>query len=221
MCTVDTLSAQVMPKFVPGSLSMPDRPIWRFTTSPVWGEFIVWFQAAHTGHLWSAGEFVCVGGTNSTAILCTSDGTVLSTLASCSSWVWCVCAHPKKNCIAVGSEDGSIAVYQLIFSTVHGLYHDRYAFRYSSMLGLSMHVSHLKLVSFVSPATQAHCTSRSKGNGIAHQYLCICSALPGISLQPAQSVIQSYFVNVSMIFSPDSGWTCRPSVVRTVQRAYD
>lgn len=79
----------------------------------------------------TAGEFACVGGTNSKAILCTSDGTVLSTLASCSSWVWCVRAHPKKNCIAVGSQDGSIAIYQLIFSTVHGLYHDRYAFRYT------------------------------------------------------------------------------------------
>lgn len=78
----------------------------------------------------AAGEFICVGGTDSKAILCTSDGTVLATLASRSSWVWCVRAHPKKNCIAVGSEDGSIAVYQLLFSTVHSLYHDRYAYRY-------------------------------------------------------------------------------------------
>ena len=78
------------------------------------------------------GEFICVGGTDSKAILCTSDGTVLSTLASRDGWVWCVRGHPKKNCIAVGSEDGSIAVYQLLFSTVHGLYNDRYAFRYNS-----------------------------------------------------------------------------------------
>ncbi len=30
---------------------------------------------------------------------------------------------------AVGCQDGTIAYYQLIFSTVHGLYKDRYAFR--------------------------------------------------------------------------------------------
>lgn len=29
----------------------------------------------------------------------------------------------------VGCQDGTIAFYQLIFSTVHGLYKDRYAYR--------------------------------------------------------------------------------------------
>ena len=54
---------------------------------------------------------------------------MLAMLAQRSGWVWCVRGHPKKNLVAVGSEDGSIAVYQLMFSTVHGLYHDCYAFR--------------------------------------------------------------------------------------------
>ncbi|KAL0036626.1 hypothetical protein WJX79_003303 [Trebouxia sp. C0005] len=76
-----------------------------------------------------SGEFICIGGTDCKATLCTSDGTMLSTLATRGGWVWCVSGHPKKNFVAVGSEDGSIAVYQLLFSTVHGLYHDRYAFR--------------------------------------------------------------------------------------------
>lgn len=70
-----------------------------------------------------------MGGTDGKATLYTRDGTMLSTLASRDGWVWCVRSHPKKNFVAVGSEDGSIAVYQLLFSTVHGLYHDRYAFR--------------------------------------------------------------------------------------------
>ena len=33
---------------------------------------------------------------------------------------------PKQNYVAVGCHDGTIALYQLIFSTVHGLYKDRY-----------------------------------------------------------------------------------------------
>lgn len=57
---------------------------------------------------------------------------MLSTLANRGSWVWCVRGHPKKNFVAVGAQDGSIAVYQLVFSTVHGLYHDRYAFRWDA-----------------------------------------------------------------------------------------
>ena len=38
---------------------------------------------------------------------------------------WCHC-HVLQ---AVGCQDGTIASYHLIFSTVHGLYKDRYAFR--------------------------------------------------------------------------------------------
>lgn len=37
--------------------------------------------------------------------------------------------RPKQNYVAVGCEDGTISMYQLIFSTVHGLYQERYAYR--------------------------------------------------------------------------------------------
>lgn len=78
---------------------------------------------------WHTGEFICVSGTDGKAVLCTQNGTVLSTLADRGSWVWCVRGHPQKNCVAVGCQDGSIAVYQLVFSTVHSLYNDQYAYR--------------------------------------------------------------------------------------------
>ena len=37
--------------------------------------------------------------------------------------------RPKQNYVAISCSDGTIALYQLIFSTVHGLYKDRYAYR--------------------------------------------------------------------------------------------
>ena len=34
----------------------------------------------------------------------------------------CVRPRPKHNFVAIGTNDGQIAVYQLNFTTVHGLY---------------------------------------------------------------------------------------------------
>ena len=61
--------------------------------------------------------------------LYTRDGTFLTLIAARDSWVWSCQPRPKHNFVAVGCENGSISMYQLIFSTVHGLYHDRYAYR--------------------------------------------------------------------------------------------
>jgi hypothetical protein len=36
--------------------------------------------------------------------------------------VWACKPRPKQNYVAVGCDDGTLTVYQLIFSTVHGLY---------------------------------------------------------------------------------------------------
>lgn len=75
-----------------------------------------------------------LGGTDRKAVLCTRSGTVLATIAAREGWVWCVRAHPKQNYVAVGADDGSITLYQLVFSTVHGLYRERYAFRWAQGL---------------------------------------------------------------------------------------
>ena len=41
------------------------------------------------------------------------------------SWIWRLAPAPHSNHVAVACEDGSLAVVQFIFSTVHGLYGDR------------------------------------------------------------------------------------------------
>ncbi|KAM9657212.1 intraflagellar transport protein 122 homolog isoform 5-T7 [Morphnus guianensis] len=57
------------------------------------------------------------------------DGVRLGTIGEQSSWVWTCKVKPDSNYVAVGCQDGTISFYQLIFSTVHGLYKDRYAYR--------------------------------------------------------------------------------------------
>eukprot|EP00795_Rhopilema_esculentum_P002486 gene2486-18149_t len=77
----------------------------------------------------SKGEYLIVGGSDKQCSLFTKDGVRLTTIGEQKSWVWCCKARPDSNYLAVGCEDGTIAYYQLIFSTVHGLYKDRYAYR--------------------------------------------------------------------------------------------
>lgn len=59
----------------------------------------------------------------------TKDGVRLSTVAEREDWVWSCQPRPGANYVAVGCNDGTITMYQLVFSTVHGLYRERYAFR--------------------------------------------------------------------------------------------
>lgn len=37
--------------------------------------------------------------------------------------------RPEQNYVAVGCQDGTIALYQMVFSTVHSLHKNLYAFR--------------------------------------------------------------------------------------------
>ncbi|KAF4531888.1 hypothetical protein B566_EDAN000917 [Ephemera danica] len=76
------------------------------------------------------GQYLLVSGTGGNCLLLTKDGVKLGTIGQQeSSWVWCVAARPDSSFVALGCQDGTIAYYQLIFSTVHGLYKERYAFR--------------------------------------------------------------------------------------------
>jgi intraflagellar transport protein 122 len=75
------------------------------------------------------GEYLLMGGSNKKVSLHTKEGVRLVTIGEREDWVWCAAARPKQNYVAVGCNDGTITMYQLVFSTVHGLYQDRYAFR--------------------------------------------------------------------------------------------
>ncbi|XP_058701305.1 intraflagellar transport protein 122 homolog isoform X2 [Poecile atricapillus] len=75
------------------------------------------------------GEYLLLGGSDRQVSLFTRDGVRLGTVGEQSSWVWTCKVKPDSNYVAVGCQDGTISFYQLIFSTVHGLYKDRYAYR--------------------------------------------------------------------------------------------
>jgi len=75
------------------------------------------------------GEYLVVGGSDRQASLWTRDGVRLESFASEDSWVWCAAPRPKQNYVAVGTHTGDVVMYQLLFSTVHGLYQERYAYR--------------------------------------------------------------------------------------------
>lgn len=77
----------------------------------------------------SNGEYMVMGGADNKSSLYTRDGVRLQQICDGSDWIWAAAPRPKQNYVAVGLNDGTIAMYQLIFSTVHGLYQDRYAWR--------------------------------------------------------------------------------------------
>ncbi|NXR49993.1 IF122 protein, partial [Hippolais icterina] len=75
------------------------------------------------------GEYLLLGGSDRQVSLFTKDGVRLGTVGEQSSWVWTCKVKPDSNYVVIGCQDGTISFYQLIFSTVHGLYKDRYAYR--------------------------------------------------------------------------------------------
>ncbi|KAJ3255478.1 hypothetical protein HDU77_003673 [Chytriomyces hyalinus] len=77
----------------------------------------------------SGGDYAVVGGSDQKVTLWTSEGIKLGLVCERESWVWSCKVKPKQNCVAVGCNDGTVTLYQIVFNTVHGLYNDRYAFR--------------------------------------------------------------------------------------------
>mmetsp|Transcript_24173 Transcript_24173/g.65451 ORF Transcript_24173/g.65451 Transcript_24173/m.65451 type:complete len:1251 (-) Transcript_24173:228-3980(-) len=77
----------------------------------------------------SNGEYVVMGGSDRSAALWTKDGVKLVQIGEGKDWVWCCRQRPRNNMVAVGTNDGTIMMFQLQFNTVHGLYQERYAYR--------------------------------------------------------------------------------------------
>ncbi|KJH46103.1 WD domain, G-beta repeat protein [Dictyocaulus viviparus] len=79
----------------------------------------------------ASGRFLLIGGSGRQVTLHTKLGTEIGTVAQMDTWVWCVRVRPVSNpsTVVVGCVDGTIACYNLMFSTIHGLHKDRYAFR--------------------------------------------------------------------------------------------
>ncbi|XP_024523366.1 intraflagellar transport protein 122 homolog isoform X2 [Selaginella moellendorffii] len=75
------------------------------------------------------GRYLCVAGSGRKVELLSNEGIQLTTICETSDWVWAVRSHPKADYVAVGCNDGSISMLQLVFSMVHSLYQERYAYR--------------------------------------------------------------------------------------------
>ena len=76
-------------------------------------------------------EYLLVAGSDGKAALCTRDGVRLNTLHEAKDWLWRAVPRPRTNSFVTACNNGTLAMYTLVFSTVHGLYGDRYASRES------------------------------------------------------------------------------------------
>ncbi|XP_073900563.1 intraflagellar transport protein 122 homolog isoform X7 [Castor canadensis] len=76
------------------------------------------------------GEYILLGGSDKQVSLFTKDGVRLGPVGEQnSSWVWTCKVKPDSNYVAIGCQDGTISLHQLVFNTIHGLYKDRYTYR--------------------------------------------------------------------------------------------
>jgi len=76
-------------------------------------------------------EYLLCGSSDGKTTLMTRDGIKLNTLTESKDWVWRAVQKPRSSAFVTVSNDGVVAMHNLSFSTVHGLYGDRYAIRES------------------------------------------------------------------------------------------
>ncbi|CAH4038818.1 unnamed protein product [Pieris brassicae] len=71
-------------------------------------------------------SLILVGGVGGWAVL-TAEG--ISVVTTDHEWVWSITPSPTFNTLALACQDGSLWCYQVVLSTVHGLYREKYAYR--------------------------------------------------------------------------------------------
>ena len=76
-------------------------------------------------------EYLLCGSSDGKTSLTTRDGIKLNNLTEGKDWVWKAIPKPRSTAFVTVSNDGVVAMHNLVFSTVHGLYGDRYASRES------------------------------------------------------------------------------------------
>jgi intraflagellar transport protein 122 len=77
----------------------------------------------------SSGEFFVMAGSDKKVTLWNKDGVLLGSIGEMKSWIWGVAVKPKEKAVFAADNDGGIAYFNVDFSVIHGLYHDRYAYR--------------------------------------------------------------------------------------------
>ncbi|KAF4680411.1 hypothetical protein FOZ63_000542, partial [Perkinsus olseni] len=77
-----------------------------------------------------SGEYFTLGGFDGRVQLWTRDGILLGDIAQMDCPVWSLAVRPtEQQGVVIGTENGDVAAHHITFSTVHGLYKDRYAYR--------------------------------------------------------------------------------------------
>ena len=69
-----------------------------------------------------SGEYMAIGGSDKKITLWNKEGVLLGTVGEMKDWIWGVSVNPVTKSISSGSNNGSIAMHNVEFNTVHGLY---------------------------------------------------------------------------------------------------
>jgi len=72
---------------------------------------------------------MAIGGSDKKITLWNKEGVLLGTVGEMKDWVWSVSVCPTNKTIFAGANNGQIALHNVEFNTIHGLYQDRYAYR--------------------------------------------------------------------------------------------
>ncbi|XP_077302237.1 intraflagellar transport protein 122 homolog [Arctopsyche grandis] len=78
---------------------------------------------------------VCLNRLGELILVCGVKGWIITTLEgvpvlkNSQQWVWSIEHCDNTNTIALGCLDGTLWCYQIVFNKVHGLYHEKYAYR--------------------------------------------------------------------------------------------